>query len=160
VLTDEELAEKYVQRGSIAQFETGTPTTRLIGTVNYSIGKWGLMIRPTYYGEVTSRQNDMSNIVDVSGDYDIFTETVPNLLDENGDPVVDYADQVYSPEVVVDLGVSYTFNENISLTIGGNNVLNNLPDIIRYENRDFGLYSNYQQASGGAYYFGRLGFSF
>ncbi|MEM9340410.1 MAG: TonB-dependent receptor, partial [Bacteroidota bacterium] len=160
VLTDEELAEKYVQRGSIAQFETGTPTTRLIGTVNYSIGKWGLMIRPTYYGEVTSRQNDMSNIVDVSGDYDIFTETVPNLLDENGDPVVDYADQVYSPEVVVDLGVSYTFNENISLTIGGNNVLNNLPDIIRYENRDFGLYSNYQQGSGGAYYFGRLGFSF
>ena len=159
-LSEEQLAEKYVQRGSIAQFETGTPVTRLIGTVNYKLRKWGFMVRPTYYGEVISRQNDMSTLVDVSGSYDVLTETVPALRDSNGDPISDFADQTYSPEVVVDLGISYQFNQHVSLTVGGNNVLNNLPDIIRYENRDFGLYSNYQQGSGGAYYFGRLGFSF
>lgn len=159
-LSDEDLAAKYVQRGSIAQFETGTPSTRLIGTFTYKIGKFSAMIRPSYFGKVTSRQNNMSNIKDLTGTYDLETGTVPNLLDSNGDPVVDYADQTYNPELVFDLGLTYSVNKNLTLTFGGMNVFNNLPDVIRYENRDFGLYSNYQQGSGGAYYFTRLGFSF
>ncbi len=160
VLTDEELAAKYVQRGSIAQFETGTPSSRLIGTFTYKIGKLGFMVRPSYFGEVTTRQNDLSNIKDIDADYNIYTETIPNLLDAEGNPVIEYADQTYGAEVVVDLGISYQLTPNLSLTAGGSNVFNNLPDVIRYENRDFGLYSNYQQGSGGAYYFARMGFSF
>ena len=160
LLTDEEVAAKYVQRGPVGQFETGTPTTRLIGTVNYSLGRFSLMVRPSYFGKVTSLQSNMSNLKDVSASYDVFTETVPNLLDPEGNPIVDFADQEYSPELIFDLGLGYTISQNLQLTIGGNNVFNNLPDVIRYENRDFGLYSNYQQGSGGAYYFGRLGFSF
>ena len=160
ILTDEEVAAKYVQRGPIGQFETGTPTTRLIGTATYKFGRFSVMVRPSYFGKVTSLQNNMSNIKDVSATYDIFTETIPDLTDAEGNPIVDYADQEYSPELIFDLGLGYTISENLQLTVGGNNVFNNLPDVIRYENRDFGLYSNYQQGSGGAYYFGRLGFSF
>ncbi|MEM9328595.1 MAG: TonB-dependent receptor [Bacteroidota bacterium] len=159
-LTDEELAAKYVQRGSIAQFETGTPTSRLIGTLNYNIGRFGFMVRPSYWGEVTSRQNDLSNIKDINADYNVLTETIPNLLDAEGNPVIEYADQTYGAELIFDVGISYQLTKNLSLTAGGSNVFNNLPDVIRYENRDFGLYSNFQQGSGGAYYFARMGFSF
>ncbi|UXP32673.1 TonB-dependent receptor [Reichenbachiella agarivorans] len=153
-LTDEELAEKYVRRASIAQFETGTSSTKFIGTVTYNIGKFNFMVRPTFYGEVTSRQNDMSSIVDVNGAYDIYTETAP----ATGETA--YADQTYSPEWVFDMGITYTVSPKLNLSVGGQNVFNNLPDVVRYENRDFGLYSDYQQGSRGAYYFTRLSFSF
>ena len=153
-LSDDEIAAKYVQRGSVAQFETGTPSTRIIGTVNYKIGKFNFMVRPSYYGEVTSKANNESDLVDVSSSYDIIT----GLPEGTGE--VGYADQTYSPELIFDLGITYVISSNLRLTVGGNNVFNNLPDIQRYELRDFGIYSNYQQGSGGAYYFSRLSFSF
>ena len=159
-LTEQELIDKYVRRDRVAQFETGTPNTRLIGTINYSIGKFSAMIRPSYFGEVTSREFNETTLVDVRGEYDIETGTPPALLDAEGNAIVDFADQTYDPELIFDIGVNYAINSNLTLAVGGNNVFNNLPDIIRYENRDFGLYSNYQQGSGGAYYFSRLSFSF
>lgn len=155
LLTDEELAEKYVRRGNIAQFETGTPSARIIGTVTYSIGKFNFMVKPTYYGKVKSKANDEAELVtNMKADYDVYTETIPT----SGD--VGYPDQTFGAELVWDLGIAYAINSKLSLSVGGNNVFNNLPDIMRYELRDFGLYSNYQQGSGGAYYFTRLNFNF
>jgi iron complex outermembrane receptor protein len=135
VLTDEELEAKYVDRSSIGQFETGTPNTNLIGSATYSIGKWSGMLRGTLYGEVT---------------------TLDNTLDSNGL----YDDQTFSSEFVTDIGLTYKASEHISLTVGGNNIFNNYPDILIAANRGFYLYSNYQQGSNGAYYFARMSFSF
>ncbi len=134
-LTDEELEAKYVDRSSIGQFETGTPNTNLIGSATYSIGKWSGMLRGTLYGEVT---------------------TLDNTLDSNGL----YDDQTFSSEFVTDIGLTYKASEHISLTVGGNNIFNNYPDILIAANRGFYLYSNYQQGSNGAYYFARMSFSF
>lgn len=137
-LTDEELADNYVNRGLIGQFETGTPSSKIIGTLNYSIGKFSAMLRGTRFGSVQTRDSRERTLLDGS---------------------VGYADQYFTPEFTTDIGITYNFTDAISFTIGGNNIFNEYPEIIRYELRTFNLYSNYQQGSSGAYYFGRLSFT-
>ena len=132
------MADNYVNRGLIGQFETGTPSSKLIGTLNYSIGKFSTMLRGTRYGSVQTRDSRTRTLLDGS---------------------TGYADQYFTPEFTVDLGVTYKVSDNLSLTVGGNNVFNEYPEIIRYELRTFNLYSNYQQGSSGSYYFGRLTFT-
>ncbi|MEO9891418.1 TonB-dependent receptor [Aurantibacter sp.] len=138
-LSDEELADNYVSRSLIGQFETGTPSAKVIGTVNYSIGKFSAMLRGTRFGSVQTRDN-----------------TIRTLVPEG---TQGYADQWFSPEFTTDIGLTYKFNDTVSLTVGGNNVFNEYPEILRYELRGFNLYSQYQQGSAGAYYFGRLTFT-
>ena len=138
-LTDQELEDLYVSRSLIGQFETGTPGSKIIGTVNYSVGKFSAMLRGTRFGSVQSRDNRLRTLVPEG------TEG--------------YADQWFSPEFTTDIGITYKFNDAISFTVGGNNIFNEYPEILRYELRGFNLFSNFQQGSAGAYYFGRLTFS-
>ncbi|MRX63516.1 TonB-dependent receptor [Maribacter luteus] len=138
VLTEEELIDKYITRGSIGQFEKGTPSSKYLGTLTYKIGKWSTMLTGVRWGGVTALDSYEGTLSD--GSYG-------------------YADQFYTPEFTVDLGVTYAFSDKLSLTVGGNNIFNQYPEIQRNENRGFYLYSNYQQGSNGAYYFGRLTFS-
>ena len=137
-LTDAELADNYVNRGLIGQFETGTPSSKVIGTLNYSIGKFSAMLRGTRFGSVQTRDSRERTLLDGS---------------------TGYADQFFTPEFTTDIGVTYNFTDNISFTIGGNNIFNEYPEIIRYELRTSNLYSSYQQGSSGSYYFGRLSFT-
>ena len=137
-LTDEELTDLYVNRGLIGQYETGTPGSKIIGTLNYSVGKFSTMLRGTRYGPVQTRDSRMRTLLDGT---------------------TGFADQWFSPEFTVDLGVTYKVSDAISLTVGGNNIFNQYPEIIRYELRTFNLYSQYQQGSAGANYFGRITFS-
>lgn len=62
-LTDQELTDNYVSRSLIGQFETGTPSSKIIGTINYSIGKFSAMLRGTRYGSVQSRDNRLRTLV-------------------------------------------------------------------------------------------------
>ncbi|MFC4094405.1 TonB-dependent receptor [Euzebyella saccharophila] len=135
-LTDEELTDNYVSRSLIGQFETGTPSSKIIGTVNYSIGKFSAMLRGTRFGSVQTRDNNLRTLVP--------------------EGTQGYADQYFTPEFTTDIGLTYEFTDALSLTIGGNNIFNEYPEILRYELRGFNLYSQYQQGSAGAYYFGRL----
>lgn len=139
VLTDEELETKYVNRSSIGQFESGTPNTTFIGSGTYSWGKWSGMLRGSYFGEVTSLDNTFRTLNDGSEGY---------------------SDQTFSAQFVTDIGVTHNFTDKLALTVGGNNIFNKYPDILRAEERGFYLYSNYQQGSNGAYYFARLTFGF
>ena len=70
-----------------------------------------------------------------------------------------FADQYFTPEFTVDLGFTYKVSDAVSLTVGGNNIFNEYPEIIRYELRTFNLYSQYQQGSTGANYFARVTFT-
>ncbi|NJB71677.1 iron complex outermembrane receptor protein [Saonia flava] len=137
-LTDEELEAKYVSRASIGQFETGTPNSKIIGTVTYDFGKFSALLRGTRYGSVTDLDNNQADLQDGT---------------------FGYPDQTYTPEFTTDIGLTYKFSPSLSLTVGGNNIFNEYPEIQRYEQRTFYLYSTYQQGSSGAYYFGRLTFS-
>ncbi|WP_373518990.1 TonB-dependent receptor domain-containing protein [Pricia sp.] len=137
-LTDEELTELYVSRDLIGQFETGTPGSKIIGTLNYSAGKFSTMLRGTRYGSVQTRDSQERDLLGGS---------------------FGFADQYYTPEFTVDLGITYSFTDAVSLTLGGNNIFNEYPEIVRYELRTFDLYSQYQQGSTGANYFARLTFT-
>lgn len=134
-LTNEQLVEKYLNRSVIGQFETGTPRSKFIGSVNYRIGKFSAMLRGTYYGSVT----ELSTVSDTNGVY---------------------YDQTFSAQTIFDMSISYDLTMNLKLSVGGNNIFDKYPDIMRAENRGFYLYSNSQQGSNGAYYYGRILFNF
>jgi iron complex outermembrane recepter protein len=134
-LTDEQLVAKYLNRSVIGQFETGTPRRKVIGSVNYSYSKFSAMLRGTYYGKVT----ELSNTTDSNGGY---------------------YDQTFSAQTIFDLSLSYAMTPNIRFSVGSNNIFDKYPDLLREENRGFYLYSNNQQGSNGAYYYGRIMFNF
>lgn len=134
-LTSDELVGKYLSRDVVGQFETGTPRQKLIGSVHYRVGKASVMVRGTYYGKVTERS--------VSDD-------------GNGN----YYDQTFSAQTIFDLSLGYDVTRNIKLSIGSSNIFDKYPDILRPENQGFYLYSNNQQGSNGAYYYGRVVFNF
>ncbi|MBV6640469.1 MAG: TonB-dependent receptor [Cyclobacteriaceae bacterium] len=137
LLTTEQLEAKYIDRASIGQFEEGTPSTTMIASAIYSLGKFSTMLRGYYYGSVIDRASASAVLEDGS-----------------------YPDQEFSPQTTVDLGISYQFSEMLGLTIGGNNIFNAIPDILIPRQRGIYLYSNYQQGSAGSYYFARLNFKF
>jgi iron complex outermembrane recepter protein len=134
-LDDEELVNKYLNRQVVGQFETGTPRTKLISFVSFDISKFSVMVRGTYYGEVT----ELSTAADADGNY---------------------YDQTFSAQFVTDLSLGYKLNQNLTLSVGSNNIFDKYPDILREENQGFYLYSNNQQGSNGAYFYGRLMFNF
>jgi len=134
-LSNDDLVEKYLNRQVIGQFETGTPRTKFIGFVQYRLGKFSTLFRGTYYGEVT----ELSTSTSASGEY---------------------WDQTFSAQTVFDLSLSYDITKNLKFSVGGNNIFDKYPDLLREENRGFYLYSNNQQGSNGAYYYGRVLFSF
>lgn len=134
-LTPDQIVAKYLDRATIGQFETGTPRQKLIGSITYRVNKFHAMLRGTYFGSVTSR----STSSDAEGNF---------------------YDQKFSAQSLFDLSVGYDLTRNIKLSIGGSNILNKYPDILRSENQGFYLYDNNQQGSNGSYYYGRLSFNF
>ncbi|OIN60090.1 TonB-dependent receptor [Arsenicibacter rosenii] len=133
-LTPDQVVEKYLSRDVIGQFETGTPRQKLIGSVMYRFSKFDVMLRGTYFGSVTERS--------VSAD-------------EKGS----YYDQTFKAQTVFDLSVGYNVSRSLKLSVGGSNIFDKYPELLRSENRGFYLYSNNQQGSNGAYYYGRLSFN-
>ncbi|QMW00188.1 TonB-dependent receptor [Spirosoma foliorum] len=134
-LTEDQVVEKYLSRSVIGQFETGTPRTKLIASAIYRFNKFDVMLRGTYFGSVTERSTSS---------------------DQDGN----YYDQTFSGQAIFDLSVGYTVNRNLKLSLGGSNILDKYPQILRPENQGFYLYSNNQQGSNGAYYYGRVAFNF
>ena len=134
-LTEDQVVEKYLSRSVIGQFETGTPRTKLIGSVAYRFNKFDAMLRGTYFGSVTERSTSS---------------------DKDGN----YYDQTFSGQAIFDLSFGYTINNNVKVSIGGSNIFDKYPQILRAENQGFYLYSNNQQGSNGSYYYGRVMFNF
>lgn len=134
-LNEEELIGKYLDRAIIGQFETGTPRQKYIASITYRKSKFSTMLRGTYFGEVTER----STTAGVDGDY---------------------WDQTFSGQMIFDLSMNYDLTDNLKLSIGGSNIFDKYPDVLRPENQGFYLYSNNQQGSNGSYYYGRIMFNF
>lgn len=63
--------------------------------------------------------------------------------------------------MVLDLSVGFTLTKKLNLTIGANNLLNAYPTVQDADWTDGGGYwDSVQMGTAGAYYYGRLGFSF
>jgi iron complex outermembrane recepter protein len=134
-LSSEQIVEKYLSRDVIGQFETGTPRAKVIGSVSYRAGKFNAMFRGTYYGKVTEK----------------------SISDDGAG---NYYDQLFSAQTVFDVSIGYDITSSLKLSLGSSNVFDKYPDILRSENQGFYLYSNNQQGSNGAYYYGRILFNF
>lgn len=130
-----QIVNKYLSRDVIGQFETGTPRKKVIGSIFYKSGKFNAMLRGTYFGKVTE-------------------------LSISDDGAGNYYDQTFSAQTIFDASVGYDLTPTIKVSVGGSNIFDKYPDILRSENQGFYLYSNNQQGSNGAYFYGRVLFSF
>jgi iron complex outermembrane receptor protein len=110
--------------------ERSNPRSKINAGIGYNIGKFGVLLRNTYFGEVT----------------------------RNGFPFGDV--QVHSGKLVTDLSFAYELLPAVSLTVGANNLFNVFPDEQIYPNSYFGVfkYAPVQMGMGGAFYFARLNF--
>ena len=108
--------------------ETNNPKNKAIFSIDFSSDKLGLMLRNTYWGQVT----------------------------RNGFPFG--ISQEHSEKLVTDISASYKFTEKLSFTMGANNLFDVFPDKQAYENSFFGVfvYAPVQMGTTGAYYFARL----
>jgi len=110
--------------------ESNNPQDKAIFTVDLTKNKFGVMLRNTYWGEIT----------------------------RNGFPFG--GAQLHSGKVTTDLTGSYNINDNLSLTVGANNLFDVLPDEQIYDNSYFGVfkYASVQMGTTGAFYFARLNY--
>jgi iron complex outermembrane receptor protein len=90
------------------------PRTKLNLTNLVSWNSWDFLLRNVYFGEVTDPD-------DFNGDARVGGTTVSD-------------DAVYGGKLVTDLTITKTFTENLSLTVGANNLFDVYPD----ENREGG----------------------
>lgn len=90
------------------------PRTKLNLTNLVSLNSWDFLLRNVYFGEVTDPD-------DFNGDARVSGTTVSD-------------DAIYAGKLVTDLTITKTFTENLSLTVGANNLFDVYPD----ENREGG----------------------
>ncbi len=77
--------------------------------------------------------------------------------------LIDFVDteDVYGAKITADINLGYKFNDNLKLTIGGNNITNEYPDQQNDgETEAGGYWDAVQMGFGGAYYYARLDFNF
>jgi iron complex outermembrane receptor protein len=117
--------------------ETAAPDDKLILTGHWSSDRWSILGRATRWGEAKRVFN----------------------FGDGFEP-----EQVYGAEVGVDLDVEYRVNKGLIVAIGGNNVLDNYPDLSRFPDINyFGNlpYDVLQPISfNGAYYYLRTTYRF
>ena len=96
--------------------------------MDYNISKLTILLRNTYFGEVTR---------------DGFPFGVT---------------QKHAGKVVTDLSVSYKITPKILFAVGANNLFDVFPDLQVYENSYFGVfkYAPVQMGTTGSYFFGRI----
>ena len=145
VLSDEDLEARYIDRAVIGQYEVGNPVTTFIGSATYSLGKFSANLRGNYLGEISRLDDGLGLLTDTN---------FPGAGTEG------FSDQTFSAQFTTDIGVTYQVSQNLALTITGQNIFNEYPDLYRQEERGFYLYGNAQQGSNGAFYAARATLTF
>lgn len=85
-------------RQRIVSIEEGTPRTKIVGTIDWTLGGFGLTARASHYGNVTQPSNNPAD--------DIFT----------------------GRKTIFDLEGRYQVTDNIGLALGANNLFDTYPD--------------------------------
>ena len=95
----------FLSATRIFSIENGLPENRLTLTGTHLQGDWSLLIRGNYYGEI-GVGNDLGR--GVNRNFDGF----------------------YGGKFLVDAEIEYTFNDNISIVLGAQNVFDTVPDTV------------------------------
>ena len=111
--TDTEV--KNVESSVIDQFrittlERGLPNTRWSFTVNHDAGRWNLLGRLNYFGQFWDSEDGRN-----AADLGVVSES--------------WLYPSYSGKALLDFELGIPFRENVTLAIGGENVLNTYPDV-------------------------------
>lgn len=129
------LTNTYFDRTSRIYLEAAVPTTK--GSLSHLLEvnkKWNVFLRNAYFGEV---------------------EEATNTVNPDINPL-------YAGKIVTDLSVGYNFTENLSFTLGANNLLDVYPDMSdpAFQSNGSFLYSrrSTQFGTNGRHVFGRLVF--
>lgn len=126
-----------VGRGQIGNFTVGTPRNKQIASAEWTIDRLTATVRVTRFGKVIQRNS-----------------VNPNL------------DEEVSPTGIVDLDLTWQFTDAIKGSIGANNLLDTLPDIVQPANRGAatGPFTYFNQFSpfgiGGGFYYAKVGVKF
>lgn len=141
---------KYFNRADQSRIETYSPKTKDIFTAQYQYNKFGVLLRFTYFGQV-------SYWADSTGGANLAA----NAFDKNK---VETLDQTFSGKLITDLSFSYKINKLISVNIGTNNLFDVYPDKqTHYNNTSTGRFTYSRALSqfgfNGRYLFGRLTFN-
>jgi len=121
------------------------PPSKINLTFDYTVSKLSLMVRFVRFGEIKLTNWNYGSINE-----DTNKEYTP----------AEYTD-VYKPKIQTDVTVNYKFSKNISLSIGGSNILNAYPNMSKpYLTESGGAWDPVQMGSNGAFLFTRLGFKF
>ncbi|WP_439533065.1 TonB-dependent receptor plug domain-containing protein [Polymorphobacter sp.] len=112
-------------------FFTGTPRTKLILGVNWTLDRLNVNLLQTRYDKVTSLDNSPA------------------------------ADQTFGAKWITDLEVSYGLTENLRLAVGAYNLFDTYPDLATATNTiGLPPYGAGPFGSYGGYYYGRISFNF
>lgn len=132
--------EQYFLKASAPEYKMGL-------NLGFQAPKWQVNASLTQYSEVTI----------------LGWEAYESDDDFGGFPgaAVEAAKDTYDPAMVVDLSAGVQMTPKLKLTVGVNNLLNAYPTVQDADWTDGGGYwDSVQMGTAGAYYFGRLGFTF
>jgi iron complex outermembrane receptor protein len=132
----------FFDRQQRGRYERGTPQNKFILSAGYTIKKLTPYIRLTRFGEYT------------------WYATQNNLDDTNG-----ARDQQYSSKWITDATLSYQVTPEVSISLGANNLFDVYPDKQIIQNNQtgalpWGTAAGQQFGFNGAFYYGRLAFTF
>jgi iron complex outermembrane receptor protein len=124
----------YIDRVKIGDLTVGTPKDKYIFGADWTLGRFDTNLRLTRYGEVIQRTSLAAN------------------------------DETVSAKLIVDLDLSYAATDNITLSVGANNLLDAYPDSVRAANRGTPAFAYYNQYSpygiSGGFYYARVAAKF
>ena len=144
--TDTEI--KNIESSVIDEFrintlERGLPKTRWNVSINHDADRWNLTGRLNFFGQFWDSE-DGRNATDVSGG-----------------PAQSWLYPAYGGKAMLDLELGIPLGESVTLSVGGDNVLNTHPDVNQYGADTVG--NQYGQFSpfgfNGAYYYTRLNYT-
>ena len=124
ILEAKGLVDTYFDQTSRLYLEQAVPRVKVTLGNTLTLGGVDIYLRNTYFGEVTEATNADLWIDDPATTDVIELETLA-VTDENNP---DFVNPYYAGKIVTDLSLSYNLLDNLSLTLGANNLLDVYPD--------------------------------
>ena len=123
ILEEKGLVDTYFDQTSRLYLEQAVPRVKVTLGHTLTLGGIDIYLRNTYFGETTEATN-----ADLWVD-DPLTNTIELETLAITDPGAEgYVNPYYSGKIITDLSLGYNISDNLSLTLGSNNLLDVYPD--------------------------------
>ncbi len=145
ILREKGLIDTYFDQTARIYLEQAVPRKKIVLTNTLTLGKLSIFLRNSYFGQTTEATGES-----------IFDDDLNLLADATIDPYND-------GKVITDLSFGYDLASGVSLSVGGNNILDVYPDDAdpAFQSSGRFVYSRRspQFSFGGRYIFARIAFT-